>query len=72
MSPASTLRAARHSLRALEHAVREARENPERILAIELQECLPTGAPGANTEAFFHRRNLDVVLARHPWSGRSP
>ncbi|AKF85207.1 hypothetical protein MFUL124B02_10460 [Myxococcus fulvus 124B02] len=72
VSPASTLSTARHYLRALEAAVREARGATERILAIELQVCLPAGMPGTDTEAFFHRRNLDEVLARGLWSGPSP
>lgn len=62
-----TLGSARHYLRALEAAVREARGEPERVRAIRLGECLPADVRGSDFEAFFHARNLDEVLARRLW-----
>ncbi|MCE9671667.1 MBL fold metallo-hydrolase [Myxococcus stipitatus] len=65
---ASTLASARHYLRALEAAVREARGVPERVRAIALGGCLPEGVEGSDFEAFFHGRNLEEVLSRRLWS----
>jgi cyclase len=62
-----TLSAARHYLRALEAAVREARGVPERVREIALDACLPGDVKGSEVEAFFHARNLREVVARRLW-----
>ncbi|MFP2929422.1 MBL fold metallo-hydrolase [Pyxidicoccus sp. 3LG] len=63
-----TLGSARHYLRALESAVREARAEPERVRAIPLDACLPADVRGSDFEAFFHSRNLEEVLSRRLWA----
>jgi glyoxylase-like metal-dependent hydrolase (beta-lactamase superfamily II) len=62
-----TLGSARHYLRALEAAVREARGAPERVRAIPLGACLPAEVRGSDFEAVFHQRNLEEVVARRLW-----
>jgi cyclase len=63
-----TLASARHYLRALESAVREARGEPERVRAISLGACLPADVRGGGFEELFHKRNLDEVVSRRLWA----
>ncbi|OJH37567.1 MBL fold metallo-hydrolase [Cystobacter ferrugineus] len=63
-----TLGAARHYLRTLEFAVREARGEPERVRAISLGDCLPADVRGGGFEEVFHKRNLDEVVSRRLWA----
>lgn len=63
-----TLESARHYLRTLETAVREARGEPERVRAITLEACLPEGMRASRFEGIFHQRNLEEVLARRLWA----
>lgn len=63
-----TLGSARHYLRTLGTAVRDAQWEPERVRAIALDACLPEGVRGREFEAVFHRRNLDEALSRRLWA----
>ena len=63
-----TLSSARHYLRTLEAAVRDARGEPERVRAISLDGCLPADVRGCDFEAVFHQRNLEEVISRRLWA----